>query len=123
MKECKNMSEIEIPLSDLPLEEFKKLISSGVIEEEIPFELLCDLYPTLLKEWYPGYPGAPRERTQEDPMCLVGDIRNGKVVFNGFSMLANFSIPLEGDVPFEGEHEVWLRRDGDAWIINIVAES
>ena len=104
---------------DLPLETLVQLIGDGLISDEIPFELLADQYPSLLEDWYPGYPGAPRMMTPEDPMCLVGRIENGTISFKGMPGLKN--IPFASDInpKLEGEHKVWLRREKDSWFIHV----
>ncbi len=117
--------EITIPITpqDLPIEELKKLIDSNCIQEELPFELLAIHYPSLLEEWYPGYPAVPRMMTQEDPICCQGVIEKGMLAIKDIPGLENSSVPIEGNPPLEGEYEVWLKKSEDgAWFIHVVVE-
>ncbi len=116
--------EVTVPCTeqDLPLEMLRQLIEDNLICEEIPFDLLADQYPSLLEEWYPGYPAAPRAMTEEDPMRLMGNIKNGVVSFKELPDLGSF--PL-GDVDssLEGERQVWLRQEKGAWTVHIVMDN
>ena len=117
--------EITIPLTaqDLPLEELKQLIDSNLITDELPFELLATHYPSLLSEWYPGYPDAPRPMTKKDPMRCRGYIKNGTVTFRDIPGLKDSPIPLGENIALEGEHDVWLTRDdNDAWFVHVIVD-
>jgi len=120
-KQAKNHRElgISMPTQDLPLEAIKQLIDQGLFKEEIPFERLAAHYPSLLKEWYPGYPGSPRMMTQQDPFKVRGVINNGKLTLKDLPGLKD--IPMEKNVGLEGEYDVWLKKDiKDSWVVYAV---
>lgn len=104
---------------NLPLEELRQLIDEEMIDEEIPFDILADEYPSLLKDWYPGYPGTPREMTDEDPYCMVGELKDGVITF---VEQPDLKIPFEpeGDTPEEGEYMVWIRSVNDMWDVVVI---
>jgi hypothetical protein len=95
-------------------------IQEPLIPEEIPFELLAISYPSLLDEWYPGYPGRPREMTVNDPICTLGFIKNGKKTFKDFPELEDVPFSDEKGVCLEGEYKIWLKSEGDSWFIYTV---
>jgi hypothetical protein len=115
-----NKYEAEVSIEDISLEAFKQLIASGMIRDEIPFELLSTHYPSLLDNWYPGYPGVPRKMTADDPLCLDGYIKNGMVTFKDFG---SGPIPIDADSSLEGEHKVWLQKDEDSFLIHVVVDN
>ncbi len=102
----------------LPLRILKELIDRNMIQDEIPFELLAVEYPSLLEEWYPGYPGFPREMNEGDPICAMGHLKNGTVTLD-IAGLVNSPIPCEGAIDLEGKYKMWLKKEGDSWSIYI----
>lgn len=125
MKKNKKKEEIMIPLTstDLHVDKLKELIDNNVINEEIPFELIAKEYPSLLEEWYPGYPLEPRMMTPDDPIPALGYIKNGTITFKDMLGLENKQIPI-GDkesLKLEGEYKVWLKNEGKNWEITVVA--
>ncbi len=118
-------SEISVPFTNenLPLETLTQLIEENLIDEEIPFEVLADQYPSLLDDWYPGYPVMPRKMTPEDPMCLAGYIKNGTVSFKDAPELGTIALKAGANSPPDGEYQVWLRMDNDSWLIHVVMET
>jgi hypothetical protein len=121
-KRKKHRNYLKVPMTseDLPLEALEQMIQDGLIQDELPFELLASQYPTLLDKWYPGYPGMMRQMTPEDPMCLTGYIENGTVTFKDWPDLGRIS--LGKDSHLKGEYKVWLRAKGKSWFIYVVAE-
>ena len=117
-------SRITVPLrdEDLPLETLKQLIEANLIKEEIPFEVLANQYPSLLDDWYPGYPTMLRMVTPEDPMCLVGYIKNGTVSFKDMPEIGAIALNAGIDPPSDGEYQIWLRMDKESWFIHVVID-
>ena len=117
-------TEISVPLTneDFPLETLAQLIEEDLIDEEIPFEVLADQYPSLLDDWYPGYPAMPRMMTPEDPMCLAGYIKNGTVSFKDAPELGAIALKAGKNPPPDGEYQVWVRMDNDSWIIHVMVD-
>lgn len=121
-KRKKDRYHMKVPMTckDVPLEALKQMIEDNLIQNELPFELLATHYPSLLDQWYPGYPGMLRKMTSEDPMCLTGYIENGMVTFKDIPDLGKIS--LGEDVPLKGEYKVWLQAKGKSWFIHVVAD-
>jgi len=115
---------VQIPLTkqDLPIEVLKQLIEQNLINDELPFELLAEQYPSLLEEWYPGYPGMPRMMTTDDPICVLGSIKNGTVSFKEMPELGDISLGGDVDPPLEGDHKVWLQSKNGSWVIYVVSD-
>ncbi|HSW86194.1 MAG TPA: hypothetical protein VLG49_01700 [Rhabdochlamydiaceae bacterium] len=122
-KDGKNQNvTISLTKQDLPLETLKQLIEENLLMDEIPFEILVDQYPSLLKEWYPGYPGAPRMMTTEDPICLLGYIKNGTVSFKEMPEIGNVPLDIDINASLEGEHNVWVKKEKDSWIMHVAVD-
>lgn len=131
MKKNKKLDEnedtITVPLSSdtLPLESLKDLINNNLITEELPFDLIAKEYPSLLSDWYPGFPNEPRLMNPEDPIPTIGYIKNGTVTFKEMPGLENEQISL-GDCEnneLEGEYTIWLKKESDGnWNIIVQAE-
>ncbi|MGD0665575.1 MAG: hypothetical protein ABSA17_07630 [Rhabdochlamydiaceae bacterium] len=119
-----NVSNVMVPLREenLPLETLKQLLEDDLIQEEIPFEVLANQYPSLLDNWYPGYPVMLRMMTPEDPMCLVGYIKDGSVSFKEMPELGSLSLDMGSNPLAEGEYKVWLKMDKDSWFIHVVVD-
>ncbi len=104
---------MDAPIEDISLEQFKEIIDSGLIEEDIPFDLLVNHYPDLLSEWYPGYPNAPRYTREGDPICCRGHVKDGKVFLNNFTDTENHTISLiELSIP-DGEYDLWFHKNSN----------
>lgn len=117
--------QVSVPLTNehLPLETLKQLIEDDLISDELPFDLLAEQYPSLLGEWYPGYPGHPRKMTLDDPFPVRGYIKNGTITFKGIPGLETIPFGEEGTELEEGEYEVWLKEHSDSsWLIHVVAD-
>jgi hypothetical protein len=114
--------EISLSLEQVPLEAFVQLIEQGIIQEEIPFDLLAKHYPELLDEWYPGYPGSARLQTAEDPFPCRGEFRNGLLTLDlGKESL---SMPLQEPHPPEGRYELLIKKDDHGeWIAYVTGEA
>jgi hypothetical protein len=108
---------VSVDVQDFPLEALQQFIDDNTIKGELPFELLATHYPSLLSEWYPGYPGAPRMQTEEDPIPCRAYIKNGMITILDAPGLEN--IPLE-DCTEEGEYDVWLQLEDDSVVVHIV---
>jgi hypothetical protein len=109
-RKSRNVEEISVPITDLPLEEFEKIIHSGCVEGEIPFDLLAEHYPDLMIEWYPGYPGTPRPMTEEDPIPAQAQVQNGKIILTVRGM---GDLEFPNDILDDGTYAIWLRIDGE----------
>lgn len=123
-KNSKMQREIEISLNakDFPLETLKELIDQNVFDEELPFELLVEEYPSLLSDWYPGYPGVPRKMTPEDPISCRGTVKGDQVSLNLLGQ-GDLSFPLEGRGIQDGQYDVWLQKKGENdWFLHIVQD-
>lgn len=103
----------------MPLETLVELIDNGFIQDELPFDLLAKEYPSLLNEWYPGYPGAPRYMTEEDPMLVDARVEGSFLVILDMPDLGK--IPLHSDAKKlgNGECKAWIKRDGDSWFATL----
>ncbi|MFZ4099600.1 MAG: hypothetical protein ACOYKZ_04650 [Chlamydiia bacterium] len=89
--------------------------------DELPFELLAEEYPSLLKDWYPGYPGEPRMMTEKDPIAVRGVAKDGIVTLLDVPGLADERFPMEGLA--DGEHGVWIQLGERGTIkLHIVAD-
>ena len=109
--------EVKIPLADLSVEDFKKIIQSGCIEGEVPFDLLAEHYPELLSEWYPGYPGVQRMSTKDDPFPARARVQNGMMTLDlpGFRDTPR---PVDADVE-DGFYDVWLKKgESGEWTLH-----
>ena len=103
-------AEFSAPLEGkLALETLEALIDAGYVDE-LPFELLAEEYPSLLKDWYPGYPGEPRMMTEKDPIAVRGVAKDGIVTLLDVPGLADERFPIDG-LP-DGEHQVWIQLGG-----------
>lgn len=117
----KRTATVSTPLTNeaFPLEVLKHLIEKGMIQDEIPFKILATEYPSLLEDWYPGFPGMPRMMTPEDPMCVVGHIENGMISFKDMG-IDNIPMETNNHPQLNGEHKVWLIRENDSWFVHVV---
>jgi hypothetical protein len=118
-------TEISVPFTneDFPLETLSQLIEAGLIKVEIPFEVLADQYPSLLEDWYPGYPAMLRKMTPEDPMRLAGYITNGTVSFKDIPEMGTIALKAGANSPPDGEYQVWVTMDKGSWVIHVVMET
>ena len=118
------MAEVKIPFTseELPLENLKQFIDQGIIKNEIPFDLLFDQYPSLVDEWYPGYPGEPRKMTKEDPHLALGFIQDGYITFKDIPGLENSPVLLGEDCDLEGEYNVWVQCIDDEYVFKVLVE-
>ena len=116
--------EFSNSFAEVSLEEFKQLINDGEIKEEIPFELLIDQYPSLVVDWYPGYPGVPRKMTKKDPIRHKGWVKDGVLTLKGSFGLKGPSISLRDDDSLDGEREVWLVQEDDGAVtVHVIEEN
>jgi len=99
----------------IPLETLVECIESGAIKEEIPFDALVEHYPTLLDDWYPGFPCKPRKMTEQDPIRCQGRVSKQLVTLE---LEEEVSIEINENWP-EGRHNFFLKKDdlGDWSII------
>ena len=120
---CKELEDqVTLPLTsqEIPLEALVALIESGQIQDEIPFELIAEEYPDLLDDWYPGYPGFPREMTEGDPFCARGIVEGAFLILYDIPGIDKIPIsPLAEEEFGIGECKVWLKKDGDSWVATL----
>jgi hypothetical protein len=116
--------KIALNKEEMPLEVLVTMIDNGLIEEEIPFDLITNEYPELLEKWYPGFPGIPRLMNEDDPFCVDG-IKDGEfVIIQGVPGIDRIHVPGLVESEFEmGKCKVWLRKEADEWIIILQKES
>ena len=85
--------------------------------DELPFEFLSKEYPSLLNEWYPGYPGVPRYMTEEDPMLVDGRVEDTFLVIPDMPNLDKIPLPPDVKEFGDGECKAWIRKDSDSWVV------
>ena len=117
MKRRKSPStqEVELPITDLSLEQFEQIIASGCVEGEVPFELLAEHFPELLSKWYPGYPGEFRLMTKNDPFPARAQVKNGMMTID-IPCMKESPQPVDADTA-DGFYDVWLKREGEKWTL------
>jgi hypothetical protein len=117
MTKKKTRIEVNIPLEEMPLDSLVELIESGAIQEEIPFDAIAEHYPVLLDVWYPGFPGDPREMTEQDPIRCRGQVRNKLIT------LELLEVSFEVENWPDGTYDFFLREaDNGHWIILFAIE-
>ncbi len=123
MKRKKKVHDVQVDLrpDEVPLEVLVELIEAGGIQEEIPFDFLAEHYSELLDEWYPGFPGAPRKMSKEDPVRCRGRVHNGFLEL--IDIPGAEKIALGGELYLsEKEHDLFLKQDGDGgWFIYLAS--
>ena len=104
----------------LPLEVLVELIDNEQVEGEIPFDLIVKEYPSLLDEWYPGYPGEPREMTEDDPVPVTGRVEGEFLVVDAIPGLGKIPIPPPVPESLHGQECcLWMKRDGDSIMVTL----
>ncbi len=122
MSNINKLKKIEIPLTnkELSLDSLIQLIENNMIEDELPFDLLFEQYPSLLSRWYPGYPLEPRMMTDKDPIRCRGNIKNKMLTIPEFN---NSEFPLDENCKLEGKYDVWLvKNDNNEFFVHIVED-
>lgn len=109
---------LTVPIEKLTLEALVELIESGAIQEEMPFELIAEQFPELLVEWYPGFPGSPREITDQDIIPCPGEVRNGYIIL--FMDGEDETIGISDNWP-DGNYVFFLKQGEDGVITIITA--
>lgn len=111
------------PIEELSLEALRGFIDQNLIKNEIPFELIAIRYPSLLSEWYPGYPCRPRRMNKNDPVPCSGYIKNGQVTLSNIfgSPLGPIELDKAQNLK-EGEYQIWLQCRSGQYSIFIVDE-
>ncbi len=116
----KEQIEIALNKKDIPLETLLNMIDNGLIENEIPFDLLAKEYPELLERWYPGFPGFPREMNEGDPFCVDGVIKGEFVIIQDLPDIGKLHVPGVKESEFKmGKCKVWLKKEGNEWVITL----
>lgn len=119
----KSLRELSLPIEEISLEVLRGFIDQNLIKNEIPFELVASKYPSLLSEWYPGYPGMPRKMNENDPLLCRGYIKNGQVTFINMFGPPLGPIDLDKDAELEeGEYQIWLKYANGQYSILVVSE-
>lgn len=103
----------------MPLETLVELIDNGYIQDELPFDFLAKEYPSLLNEWYPGYPGIPRYMTEDDPMFVEARVEGAFLVIPEMPDLDKIALPSDAEKFGEGECKAWIKREGDSWFATL----
>lgn len=114
--------QVIFPLTskEIPLALLVALIENGQIQDEIPFDLIAEEYPDLLNDWYPGYPGFPREMMEGDPVYAEGRVEGEFLILYDISGIDKMPIsPLVKEEFGIGECKVWLKKDGDSWMATL----
>ncbi len=102
------------------LELLEEFIENGLVQDEIPFELIAKEYPKLLDDWYPGYPGYPRMATKDDPFCVDGKIEGEFLILYDIPGIDKLPISLDVEKEFgAGDCRVWLKKDGASWVATL----
>ena len=116
----KEQVEIALTKEEMPLETLVALIDSGLVKDEIPFDLIAKEYPDLLEKWYPGFPGIPRLRNKDDPFCVDGIVKGEFVVLKGIPGIDKLHVPgiVEGKFG-TGKCKVWLKKEDGEWTITL----
>ena len=120
----KTKTEVTYPIEVLSLEDLQAFIDQEIVKNEIPFEVLASHYPSLLSDWYPGYPGRPRRMNKNDPISCRGYIKDGRVTLDGIfgADLGPMDFEKSFDVK-EGEYLIWIHYKNNQFSMTITCES
>lgn len=113
----KEQVEIALTKEEMPLETLINLIDSGLVKDEISFDLIAKEYPELLEKWYPGFPGIPRLMNEDDPFCVNGIVKGEFVVIKEIPDIGKLHVPGVEKEFGTGKCKVWLKKEDGEWTI------
>lgn len=117
-------TKMTMPIEEVSLEALQAFIDQDLVKDEIPFEVLANHYPSLLSDWYPGYPGRPRPMNNNDPIPCHGYIKDGRVTLNDIFGADLGPIDLEMGIDVkEGEYLIWIHCKNNQFSMTIACES